>query len=49
MEGLITRNNYLDAIRPFTDKQLIKVLTGQRRVGKSVIEVYYPRDKGTAT
>ena len=35
MEGLITRNNYLDAIRPFIDKQLIKVLTGQRRVGKS--------------
>jgi len=35
MEELIDRNSYIDIIRPLIDKQLIKVLTGQRRVGKS--------------
>ena len=35
MEELINRDYYLDAVKPFIDKQLIKVLTGQRRVGKS--------------
>ncbi len=29
------RNYYLDLIRPFVDKPLIKVITGMRRVGKS--------------
>jgi predicted AAA+ superfamily ATPase len=31
------REHYLQKIRPFFNKQLIKVLTGQRRVGKSYI------------
>jgi predicted AAA+ superfamily ATPase len=31
------RQNYIDRIKPFINKQLIKVLTGQRRVGKSYI------------
>jgi len=31
----IKRKKYLDQIRPFYGKQLIKVITGQRRVGKS--------------
>lgn len=36
-ETFIIRKKYLDSIRPFIDKQLIKVLVGQRRVGKSYI------------
>lgn len=32
-----TRQNYLNKIRPFIGKQLIKVLTGQRSVGKSYL------------
>jgi len=31
----IERKRYFDRIRPFIDKDLIKVITGQRRVGKS--------------
>ena len=34
---MIRRNKYIDAIKPFIGKDLIKVLTGQRRVGKSMI------------
>ena len=34
---MIRRDLYIDAIKPFIGKDLIKVLTGQRRVGKSVI------------
>ncbi len=34
---MIKRNKYIDAIKPFIGKDLIKVLTGQRRVGKSMI------------
>jgi len=33
----INRERYLDKVRPYYQKQLIKVLTGQRRVGKSYI------------
>lgn len=33
----IKRDFYLDQIRPFIDKPIIKVLSGQRRVGKSYI------------
>lgn len=33
----IKRPLYTERIRPFIGKQLIKVLTGQRRVGKSFI------------
>ena len=31
------RTNYLDRVRPFVGKNIIKVLTGQRRVGKSYL------------
>ena len=34
---MIIRENYLKKIRPFYDKDLIKVITGIRRCGKSVI------------
>lgn len=34
---MIERKLYIDRIKPFIGKKLIKVLTGQRRVGKSVI------------
>jgi predicted AAA+ superfamily ATPase len=33
----IVRPIYTEKIRPFIDKQIIKVLTGQRRVGKSYV------------
>lgn len=33
----ITRTRYLDQVKPFIDKQIIKVFTGQRRVGKSYL------------
>lgn len=35
--GNILRKTYLDRINPYVGKSLIKVLTGQRRVGKSCI------------
>jgi predicted AAA+ superfamily ATPase len=34
-KGLIKRKKYIDNIRPFIGKDIIKILTGQRRVGKS--------------
>ena len=34
---MIIRNHYIDQIRPFFDSDLIKVITGIRRCGKSVI------------
>jgi predicted AAA+ superfamily ATPase len=34
---IIHRNRYLNALEPFIDKQVIKVLVGQRRVGKSYL------------
>ncbi|MDR3220370.1 MAG: ATP-binding protein [Dysgonamonadaceae bacterium] len=36
-EEIIVRQKYLDKIKPFISKGLIKVLTGQRRVGKSYV------------
>jgi Predicted ATPase (AAA+ superfamily) len=36
-EDIIFRNRYYDKIEPFIGKQIIKVLTGQRRTGKSFI------------
>ena len=36
-EGIIIRQKYRDQIVPFQGKPIIKVLTGQRRVGKSYI------------
>jgi len=37
VNDIIIREKYLNKIIPFINKQLIKVLTGQRRVGKSYI------------
>ena len=37
MNSSIIRKRYLDRIRPSIGKDIIKVLTGQRRVGKSTI------------
>ncbi len=36
-KDLIFRQKYLDMVRPFIGKNLIKVFTGQRRVGKSYL------------
>lgn len=37
MKDYIERDGYIDRIKPFIGKDLIKVLTGQRRVGKSYL------------
>ena len=37
MKKMIERPKYFERIRPFIDKPVIKVLTGQRRVGKSYL------------
>ena len=47
---VIQRKRYSDKIKPFIGKQIIKVLTGQRRVGKSyvlkqIIEQIWQLDK----
>jgi predicted AAA+ superfamily ATPase len=34
-ENLIKREGYIEQIKPFINKHIIKILTGQRRVGKS--------------
>lgn len=36
-QDLIYRQHYLEKVRPFINKQLIKVFIGQRRVGKSYL------------
>ncbi len=36
-KDLIYRQKYLETVRPFINKRLIKVFTGQRRVGKSYL------------
>lgn len=36
-ENIIRRKNYLEKIESFIDTPLIKVITGQRRVGKSYL------------
>lgn len=36
-EKILTRSLYLDRLRPFMNSNLIKVFTGQRRVGKSYL------------
>jgi predicted AAA+ superfamily ATPase len=36
-EKLKSRDVYIARIKPFIDKNIIKVLTGQRRVGKSYL------------
>jgi predicted AAA+ superfamily ATPase len=37
IKNCVPRQKYIDKIQPFIDKQLVKVLTGHRRVGKSYI------------
>ena len=38
---MIERNEYLDILKRFKDKELIKVITGIRRCGKStLLEIY---------
>lgn len=37
MDNYILRERYLDRIRPFVDKPIVKVLTGLRRAGKSTM------------
>ncbi len=36
-QNYINRNLYINKIIPFLDKNLIKVIVGQRRVGKSYL------------
>lgn len=36
-QNIIPRNHYIEKIRPFVRKNIAKVLTGQRRVGKSFL------------
>lgn len=47
----IQREEYLDKLTVFRDKQLIKIITGVRRCGKStLLEIYqdYLREQGVA-
>ena len=37
MSNFFKRETYLHRIKPFIGNQLIKVITGQRRVGKSFL------------
>jgi len=37
MESLFIREKYLKKVKPYIGKNIIKVLTGQRRVGKTII------------
>ena len=34
---MIIRSDYIEAIKPFIDKPLVKILAGIRRCGKSTI------------
>jgi uncharacterized protein len=34
---ILTRERYINALLPFVDQPIIKVITGQRRVGKSYL------------
>jgi len=36
-QNLVTRDSYINRVKPFIGKQIIKALTGQRRVGKSYL------------
>ena len=39
MTTLIPRPHYTERIAPFIGKNIIKVLTGQRRIGKAELEI----------
>lgn len=48
MIDIINRSTYTQRIQPFINKNIIKVLTGQRRVGKSCILLQLQRDVKTS-
>ena len=48
MIQLINRRIYTERIAPFINKNIIKVLTGQRRVGKSCILRQIQNQEGDA-
>jgi len=37
MNNLFVRDIYLKKVEPYIGKEIIKVLTGQRRVGKTIL------------
>jgi predicted AAA+ superfamily ATPase len=37
MDSIFVRNSYLKKVEPYIGKEMIKVLTGQRRVGKTIL------------
>jgi predicted AAA+ superfamily ATPase len=37
MDSMFVRNSYLKKVEPYIGKEMIKVLTGQRRVGKTIL------------
>ena len=37
MDDLFIRDTYLKKVEPYIGKEIIKVLTGQRRVGKTIL------------
>ena len=43
MVHILDREIYLERVKPFIDKDLIKVFTGQRRVGKSYLMLQVQR------
>lgn len=54
MEFIITREKYLNKVKPYIGKNIIKVLTGQRRVGKTtilkqIIDIIKQEDKNART
>ncbi|MFU8847871.1 MAG: ATP-binding protein [Opitutales bacterium] len=48
MDDLINRPLYLDRVRPFMERDLIKVFVGQRRVGKSCLLELVARELQTS-
>ena len=52
MKNYISRPLYIRRIEPFIDKSIIKVITGQRRIGKSYIlfaDIRYHKEKHTGS
>ncbi|MCS2844510.1 hypothetical protein NXV51_11660 [Bacteroides uniformis] len=52
MKNYISRPLYIKRIEPFIDKSIIKVITGQRKIGKSYIlftDIRYHKEKHTGS
>ena len=50
MKNYISRPLYIRRIEPFIDKSIIKVITGQRRIGKSSFaDIRYHKEKHTGS